>query len=242
MDRRSFLRYSLPASAVIGAGCVSSNDEGTPESTSDGSPADGDRNALEVVEDELIHAGSGEDAEVKVRATVENVGAEPLGQVVASATFVEGETLLGSWIVTANGITPDQRWVFEIRSGDTTGEDTGAVDGVQLDLEERVPAAEYGSSNIEILEDELAREENDVAVDGVAKNVGEQRLEYATVVATFVDGDDLLVGPALTHTVRNVDPDQRFAYRMRYTSQVRDTASIEGYQLSATDRIEDESG
>ncbi|SEU01011.1 FxLYD domain-containing protein [Natrinema hispanicum] len=245
MDRRSFLRHSLTASIAIGAGCVSSNstdlpdnNSSSPENSTDRSNSDGGKKALEVVENELIHTGSGETAEVKVCAVVENVSPNALGQVVASATFIEDGALLSSWVVTANGMDPGQRWEFDIRSGGATGEDAQAVDDVQLDVEERVSVADYGSDRIEIVENELVRDENNIIVEGVAKNAGDERLEYATIVATFVDTDDVLVGRALTHTVRDVDPDQRFKFSIRYSARVRDPADIDDYQLTAHHRVE----
>lgn len=241
MDRRSFLRYSLTSAAVIGAGCVSSNDGDRPRSTTDRNTSGGGGDALEVVEEKLIYTGSGENTEVKVRATAENVTSDLLGQVVASATFVEDETLLGSWTVTTNGMGPGQRWEFDVRSGDTTGEDAQAVDDVQLDVEERVPAADYGSDVIEILEDGLVHDEDNVVVEGTAKNAGDERLEYATIVATFADSDGVLVGQALTHTVRDVDPEQRFEFSIRYSDRVRDPADVEDYQLAGRDRAEGQS-
>ncbi|MHC3439554.1 FxLYD domain-containing protein [Natrialbaceae archaeon A-gly3] len=231
MDRRTFLRRSAVPLVAIGAGCVSSGQDQT-EATAD---------ALDVLEEELVHTGEGEETGVKVRALVENVTSEPLGQVAASATFIEDETLLGSWVVTTNGMDPGQRWEFDVRSGGTTGEDAQAVDDVQLDVEERVPAGDYGSNVIEILEDELVHDEDDVVVEGTARNAGDDRLEHATIVATFADGDDVLVGQALTHTVRDVDPEQRFEFSIRYSDRVREPTDVEGYQLTARDRAEEPS-
>jgi hypothetical protein len=136
---------------------------------------------------------------------------------------------------------PGQRWEFDIRSGGTIGEDAQAVDGVQLDVEERVPAADYGSDAIEIVKNELARDEDNVAVGGVAKNAGTERLEYATIVGTFIDTDDVLIGQALTHTVRDVNPGQRFEFSIHYSDRVREAADIADYQLTGRAHVEEQS-
>jgi len=76
-----------------------------------------DKPAVDVVDVELIHEGEGEDTEVRAEITAEAVADQALGEVVATATFVDDETLLGSWVAAVNGMDAGQRWLVSIRSG-----------------------------------------------------------------------------------------------------------------------------
>lgn len=260
MDRRGFLRSAGVAGAVVTAGCLTSSDDDPPATASGGdqpaaseSPSPTERPTesptetssptrsppVALLDHELIHEGEGEDAEVRVEATAQNESDQELGQVVATATFIEDDTLLGSWVVTANGMDPGQRWRFSIRSGGTSGEDAQAVDDVRVELEERTPPSDLQSSRVEIAEDELVRDGGRPAVEGVAKNVGDERLEYLEVVGMFSDEDDTLLGRALVDVVRDVDPDQQFEFSIGYSSSVTSADAVTGYQLSTDARVEE---
>lgn len=168
---------------------------------------------------------------------VENTSSRKLGQVVATTSFVEDDILLDSWVATANGIAAGQEWLVSIRSGGTTGEDAAAVNDVQVTAGERTPA-DLDSPRIEIVEDELVRDDDEVRVEGVAENVGDERLEYATTVATFTGEDDVLLRKALTDTTRDVDSGQQFQFSIRYNSPVRAADGVAGYQLTTDADVE----
>lgn len=252
MYRREVLRRAAPAALVLSAGCLSTGSANPATSTTQSSTTSGSSptsteatsettsagDALRVTEKKLIHEGEGEDASVRARLQIENAGADSLGQVVATATFVEDEVLLDSWVATANGLDAGQQWEVSISSGGTSGEDATAVTGVQAAVEERTPPSDLDSSRIEIVEDKLVREDDGVRVEGVAENVGADRLEYATVVATFASSEDVLLGKALTDTTRDVDPGQRLQFSIRYNSPVRAADVVAGYQLTTDADIE----
>jgi hypothetical protein len=255
MDRRSFLRSAGVAGAVVTAGCLTSSDAdpsatdaGGDQSAASESPSPTEpptetssptsASPVALLDHELIHEGEGEDAQVRVEATAQNESDQELGQVVATATFIEDDTLLGSWIVTANGMAPGQRWRFSIHSGGTSGEDAQVVDDVRVELEERTPPSDLQSSRVEFVEDELVHDGPRPAVEGEAKNVGEERLEYLEVVGMFSDEDDMLLGTALVDVVRDVDPDQQFRFSIGYSSPVQPSDAVAGYQLTADARVE----
>jgi hypothetical protein len=248
MHRRKFLQYATPAALFLTAGCTSAGTDGEPtaaptttstRSTATSSePSTTTAPSLTILEEDLIHEGSGEEASVRVRLRVANRGQDAAGQVVASATFIEDNVLLDSWVATVNGLDAGQEWLVSIRSGGTSGEDAAAVDDVQVELEERSPPSALGSDRIEIVEDELVVEGGETLVEGVAKNVGEERLEYATVVATFAGEDGVLLGAALTDTTRDVDPGQRFQFSVRYAAPVRAADAVAGYQLTSDADVE----
>lgn len=246
MHRRAFLRSAGVAGVVGAAGCVGSGADAdasggdSDPSTSSETPTP--EPPVSIIDQELIHEGEGEDTQVRVEATARNDSDQDLGQVVATATFVEGDTLLGSWVVTANGVAPGQRWMFSIRSGGTSGEDARAVDDVRLEVEERTPPTELRSDRVEIVEDELVRGDRRPAVEGLAENAGEERLEYMEIAAMFTDEDGMLLGQALVDTVRDVDPGQQFQFSVGYSSPVRPEEDVAGYQLTTEAHVEQSDG
>lgn len=238
MHRRQFLRATVPGLTLTAAGCLGGASENQPTSSETTSKLTTPQSPVTVLNSKLRHEGEGEETQVFVRVTVENTSSRKLGQVVATATFVEENVLLDSWVATANGIAAGQEWLVSIRSGGTTGEDATAVDDVQVTVEERTPPADLDSPRIEIVEDELVHNNGEVRVDGVAENVGDERLEYATTVATFTGEDDVLLGKALTDTTRDVDSGQQFRFSIRYNSPVRAADAVAGYQLTTDADVE----
>ncbi|WP_136690081.1 FxLYD domain-containing protein [Halorhabdus amylolytica] len=231
MDRRAFLTSAASVAMAASAGCL-----GTQASGEDKTPTE-DR-AVDIVDVQLIHEGEGADTEVRAEITAEAVADQTLGEVVATATFVDGETLLGSWVAVVNGMEPGQRWLVSIRSGGTSGEDAAAVDDVQVVVEERSPASTLGSDRIEIVDEDLIAEDGEARVEGVARNAGEERLEYATVVVTFASEDGVLLGQALTDTTRDIDVGQQFEFSVRYSAPVRAADAVADYQLTTEADIE----
>jgi len=226
-----FLASTGGAVVVATAGCP-----GTRTGSEGGTRMD--KPAVDVVDVELIHEGGGEDTEVRAEITAEAVADQALGEVVATATFVDDETLLGSWVAAVNGMDAGQRWLVSIRSGGTSGEDAAAVNDVQVDVEERSPASALESEQIEVVDEDLIVEDGEARAEGVARNAGDERLEYATIVATFTGEDDVLLGQALTDTTRDVDSGQRFEFSVRYSAPVRAADAVAGYQLTAEGDIE----
>ena len=234
MDRRTFLA-NTGAVTVATAGCL-----GTRAGSEDGTRTD--EPAVKVVDVELIHEGDGKDTEVRAEITAEAVADQALGEVVATATFVDDETLLGSWVAAVNGMDAGQRWLVSIRSGGTSGEDAAAVDDVQVEVEERSPASALGSEYIEIVDEDLIVKDGEARVKGVARNAGDERLEHATIVATFAGKDGTLFGQALTDTTRDVDSGQRFEFSVQYAAPVRAAVAVAGYQLTTEAHIEQSDG
>lgn len=234
-------------SCALLAGCVTFSDDGdsdVQESTGgsggqdSGGGGDTSQDLLNVADTELIHSGEGEDSQVRVEGTVENVADRALGQVVATATFMEGDTLLGGWVGTVNGMESGETWIVSIRSGDTSGADARAVDDVRFEVEERTGPDDLGTDGVEIVESGLVQEDGFASVEGVGENVTDDRLEYVEVAATFTDGGDTLLGRALVDVLRDVDSGQQFEFSITYGSSVRDDESVGGYQLTNEGRPE----
>ena len=248
MHRRKFLQYAAPATLFFAGGCTSTGTGGEPtaaptdtstrSTAASSEPSTTAAPSLTILEEGLIHGGSGEDASVRVRLRAANRGQDAAGLVVASATFIEDDVLLDSWVATVNGLDAGQEWLVAIRSGGTSGEDAAAVDDVQVELEERSSASALGSDRIEIVEEDLVVEDGEAWVEGVARNAGEERLEYATVVATFVGEDGVLLGQALTDTTRDVDAGQQFQFSVRYSSPVRPADAVADCQLTTEADVE----
>jgi hypothetical protein len=219
MDRRRFIHTTLAIASAGAAGCISSGG--------------GAQATIEPDRVELVRHGSGGGERVAGRVEVLNDTDESLGQVAATVTFIEGETRLGSYTAAVNGLDTDDRWIVDITSNDARGEDARAVDDVEAEVEERTPPSELSGESIEIVEDELVQEDGAVGAVGVAKNVTDEALGRATVVATFIDSDGVLVGPARTDTTRGVEAGQEFEFSIGYASSVREPAAVDGYQLTA---------